>query len=326
VILRCSNEDRKCGGIADRLKSLPFFVGAGAVYKRIFLIRWQRPTKLEEFLLPNEINWSFPDWMYNTKDFEKAMFIPTGQLMVSSLEKYTDHIFIEGLLQDFYGGSAHYYRFDTQLNDNREFDAAWAKEKDDFAGWPDYIIIFRDLFFSVFEPSPPVAKLIREHMASANLIPGKFSASHYRAFYAVEHRKDVRSERELRGKANNALNCASTLQPGDPIYFASDSHVAVLFAKQMADTTNRKIVTFDDEKEALHLDKKDQWKSGNVADFYSAFVDLLIMGEAKCMIHGLGGYGTFANLLGHDPACSIRHDAANPRKRTLCDWKDADIW
>jgi hypothetical protein len=27
-------------------------------------IRWQRPTKLEEFLINNEIHWSVPDWMY----------------------------------------------------------------------------------------------------------------------------------------------------------------------------------------------------------------------------------------------------------------------
>ena len=35
----------------------------------------------------------------------------------------------------------------------------------------------------------------------------------------------------------------------------------------------------------------EQWKSGNVSDFYPTFVDLLIMAEAKCMSHGVGGFG-----------------------------------
>lgn len=320
VVLRCSNEERKCGGVADRLKSLPFFVGAGAVSKRIFLIRWQRPAKLEEFLIPNEINWSYPDWMYNTEPFNKKIMTTSGKKIAQALKRYPDAVFVEGLLQDFYGGSNMYYRFDSELDDSKELDEQYLKEKDDFAGWPLYRIIFRDLFYSVFEPSPPVAKLIRDHMKSANLVPGKFSTSHYRAFYAVEHDKDVRTEDELKRKTENALNCASKLQPGDPVYFASDSHAAVLSASEMGATRNRKIVVFDDEKEALHLDKKDQWTSGNIEDFYPTFVDLLVMAESKCMAHGVGGYGRFANILSFDPDCSILHDWPNPRKAKKCNW------
>lgn len=325
LVLRCSNKERKCGGVADRLKSLPFFVGAGAVSKRIFLIRWERPAKLEEFLIPNEINWSNPDWMHHPEKFDPKMYmyLPTGKELHRAISRYPNAVFLEGLLQDFYGGSKFYHRYDSTLDDNKELDTVYLKEADDYTGWTDYEMIFRDLFFTVFKPSPPVAKLVREHMESSNLVPGKFSTSHYRAFYAVEHKKHVRTKDELKLKTENALNCASVLQPGDPVYFASDSHVAVLSASEMASTTNRKIVVFDDEKEALHLDKRGHWKSGNVSDFYPTFVDLLVMAESKCISHGVGGYGRFANILSFDPSCLSLHDWTNPGKALRCNWADS---
>mmetsp|Transcript_6298 Transcript_6298/g.13035 ORF Transcript_6298/g.13035 Transcript_6298/m.13035 type:complete len:166 (+) Transcript_6298:260-757(+) len=158
-------------------------------------------------------------------------------------------------------------------------------------------------------------------MALANLVPGRFSTSHYRAFYAVEHEKQVRSESELTEKTRNALNCASELQPGDPIYFASDSQVAVRFARSMPQ--NRSIFTLEHNQEALHLDKKEQWISGKVSDFYPAFVDLLIMAEAKCASYGMGGYGAFANMLSQDPYCKNQHDSLDVSLREFCEWKDS---
>ena len=235
-------------------------------------------------------------------------------------KKYKDVIILEGMVQDFYGGSSPYYRFDCEMDKNKELNETIVKKYNDYAGWPEYEIIFRDLFFSVFEPSPPVAKLVQEKMKSAGLVPGEFSASHYRAFYAVENQKHVRGDHELTSKTINALNCASKMQTGDPIFFASDSHVAVLSARTFAETNNRQIVTFDDEQEALHLDKRDQWKSGNVADFFPIFVDLLIMAEAKCMSVGVGGFGSFANILSSDPTCLIRHDSERKRQIQTCKW------
>jgi hypothetical protein len=175
----------------------------------------------------------------------------------------------------------------------------------------------------LFELSPPIAKLVHDKLKSANLVPGKFSTCQYRAFYGVENKKLVVDEDVLTQKSRNALNCASSIQPGDPIFFASDSQVAVRFARKMSETTDRKIVVFDEAKEALHLDKRYQWTSGNVSDFYPTFVDLFIMAEAKCMSHGVGGFGRFANLLSIAPDCVIRHDNEKANKRESCEWIDS---
>ncbi len=49
LILGCHKEDGNCGGLADRLKPLPFILAVAKKTGRIFMIRWSKPAKLEEF-------------------------------------------------------------------------------------------------------------------------------------------------------------------------------------------------------------------------------------------------------------------------------------
>ena len=98
---------------------------------------------------------------------------------------------------------------------------------------------------------------------------------------------------------------------------------AVRFARKYGKKLNHSIATTDETAEALHLDKRDQWKSGDPSEFYPTFVDLLIMKEAKCLSLGEGGYGRFANILSVDPTCSVRHHSSTPNVKktvTICDW------
>mmetsp|Transcript_31637 Transcript_31637/g.74456 ORF Transcript_31637/g.74456 Transcript_31637/m.74456 type:complete len:492 (+) Transcript_31637:259-1734(+) len=330
MILRCSDQDKKCGGLADRLKSLPFFLAAAARTKRIFLIRWDRPCKLEHFLLPNEINWSVPDWLPgkvdNFMENPNAYFIPSGKRLYRMLERYKDILIIEGLVQDFYGGSAYYHKLDCELDDLKTYNETEANILNDMMGWKDYETFFHDLFRLVFKPVGPLQERIDKMMKDANVTPGHFAAAHYRAFYATEDVKDSIPISRHQKKTINALNCASRLQPGDPIYFASDSNVAVEEAKKMNDQyEDRRIVTVEHEAEALHLDRGGTI-SGHYSDFYPSFVDFLFMGNARCIVFGEGGFGRFANLLSMDPFCVMKHDGdrkGNPK----CTWvsKEDDL-
>eukprot|EP00536_Pseudo-nitzschia_multiseries_P002595 jgi/Psemu1/294883/fgenesh1_pm.35_\ len=329
LILRCSDEEKRCGGVADRLKSIPFFIAASALSKRIFLIRWSRPTKLENFLLPNEINWAVPDWLPekvgNFIDSPDANYIGGAKYLARGVKRYSNRLVLEGNVQDFYGGSLYYHKFDCELDDAKTFDEVEAKQKNDYMGWPDYMVIFRDMFFTMFEPAPPIKKIIEDKMESANLVPNEYVASHYRAFWCTEDKKETVSRLKLMRKTTNALNCASQLQPGAPVYFASDSQISVLAARKMNETHRaREIVTFNEKKEALHLDKKDQWKSGDISDFYPTFVDLLVMSKAKCIAFGVGGFGAFANLLSSNSSCYMRHDHQLRFKTPICEWTDGE--
>uniref|UniRef100_A0A7S4AV33 Uncharacterized protein n=1 Tax=Pseudo-nitzschia australis TaxID=44445 RepID=A0A7S4AV33_9STRA len=328
LILRCSLSEGKCGGVADRLKSLPFFIAVAASSKRIFFIRWERPAKLEEFLIPNEINWSLPDWLpakadHFVEESSNSHFTRNAKVLYKHMRrrKYSNRLVLEGLVQDYYGGSSIYHKIDCDMDETKTYNKTQAEEQGDFMGWLEYERIYRDLFYTIFEPSPPVKKLIQEKMISENLVSGKFAAAQYRAFYGIENQKNRLMNATLVKKTRNALYCASEVQSGDPIVFASDSRLAVLEARKMDEEyADRRIVIFDDEKEALHFDKRDQWRSGKVADLYPAFVELLVMAEAKCISVGIGGYSRFANILSADPTCLIRHENKRKKQPPPCRW------
>jgi hypothetical protein len=66
MIMQClAGHDRKCGGTADRLKPIPWALRVAYQTKRILLIRWTRPVKLEEFLVPPKggMDWRVLEWM-----------------------------------------------------------------------------------------------------------------------------------------------------------------------------------------------------------------------------------------------------------------------
>lgn len=379
------------------MKSLPFYIAAAASSQRIFLIRWERPTKLEHFLVPNELNWSVPRWLHDKIANSDSVFNKKNNIIVSEFilgeqlsrfvqyTRYKSVPIIEGLLQDYYGGSSYYYRMHCALDKNcNTFEMEQSiKKQQDYAGWSFYESIFPDLFVVLFTPAPPIARLIQTTMkelftnndnnknnnnnnTDLNSLPGSssnnnntititgtgaYSGCHYRAFYGIENKKDTIDESVLVAKTRNALNCVSQLsiqqqqqqqhgkQPRPPenmeklqyrpppIYFASDSLVAIRTVQDVARTENRSIGTFtttdkntsnnnnEHDREALHLDKRYQWKSGNVSDFYATFVDLLILANATCISIGVGGFGRFASLISKNTntdtttqSCVNRHD------------------
>jgi hypothetical protein len=66
MVLKCTS--LRCGGTSDRLKPIPYFLRLAYETERIFLIRWNRPCRLEEFLQPHIVNWSVPSWLESIVD------------------------------------------------------------------------------------------------------------------------------------------------------------------------------------------------------------------------------------------------------------------
>ena len=210
---------------------------------------------------------------------------------------------MEVYFQNFKGGD---YLYDELLANT-----TWSEPHD------KYEDIFHDLFRLVFTPSPPVQATIDEQMKRGNLIPGEYSVAHFRAFYAVELNREVRSASLLIQGGRNAVNCASHLMPGKPVYFASDSIVSIQGVEQYAKEFDRPIVSLpaDTTAEAMHIDY-----TFNITDprpYYSIFVDLMIMGNSRCVSLSEGGYGTFALLLGYNTSCYNRN------RFNTCTWKDS---
>lgn len=201
LILSCRRRNQ-CGGLSDRLKPLPFFILIANRTNRLFMIHWDKPASLEEFLIPNQVNWTAPDWMIKKIDNGEvdASNRRGGTALMKLGSGKPEAVFTQ--LQDFHGGSFIYDELITEI-----FNQTVATDR--------YHMIYHDLFRYLFKPSPPVASLVVEQMNKHHLQPGEYSIAHYRAFYAVEHQKEVVSEDSLRKTAINAANCGSVLRPGE---------------------------------------------------------------------------------------------------------------
>jgi hypothetical protein len=336
--LACGKEDWECGGVADRLKPLPLVLAVAQKTKRLLFVRWDRPFPLEEFLVPVHLNWSVPIWLHShlqhlSKQFVTRTSDPNATIneeahnleyqktkgsknLVKKMRVFRDVVVWETRVQDIFGGCALYQQVITDTINQTQ----WRDKNhwDPMSGWQLYINMYRDLFRAVFAPSKPIQSLLQQSMESSGLIPGEYTSAHFRAFYAIEGQKEKKSEKVLKRFAIHAVKCASYLNSGVPIYFASDSKVAVDSVRQYAKTRgsfiSRPIITFTGEKmkDALHLDKSTDLAT-HPSHYYATFVDLLTMANGRCLSFGQGGFGLFAALISRDANCTLQHS----RKKRL---------
>jgi hypothetical protein len=285
----CLQEATTCGGTADRLRPIPFLILVAAKSQRIFLIHWDKPARLEEFLLPTVggVDWRTPEYI------ERAIrdsSLPRG-ITVNTLLNVVDSnaTIVKSQVQSHDHGSSFYNREAVQAG---EEEGAFRRH-------------YPDLWHAMFIPSKDVARMVNNILELGGLLPGNFGFAHVRANYDIE---DVGREPKLVEQwAKNALNCLSNIQPGGPYYFASDSfdakQVAVLYGKY------RNVTVVATGEQSLHLDRDANWETREVSEYFPVFVDLYVGSFAKCFSVNVGGFGTWAMLLSKTDSfsCKTRH-------------------
>jgi len=298
LILHCYKSDERCGGVSDRLKVTPLLLLAAHRSQRLFFIDWDRPCRLEEFLVPPKggFVWSIPEWL-GTKVREKPIAIElTRALNVVNRSMYPDQLMFTHI-QTPNGGAENY---DAVLGDGA------------------FYTVFHDLFRMSFQPTPPIQQIIDDHLSSAGLVLGEYSVAHFRASYGKElERHPVLSKPNfLIRAARNAIRCASELQSPPlnsdkkiPIFFASDNAIALNTVKEWAEEVNYPLIQFDRTEEVpLRLDYYgNETHPTKPSDYYSTFVDLFLAGSGKCVTHGRGGFGRLASLLSYNTSCVTKH-------------------
>eukprot|EP00980_Cylindrotheca_fusiformis_P018107 scaffold5817_cov101-Cylindrotheca_fusiformis.AAC.12 len=68
LVMQCLKEqDNKCGGTADRMKPFLFALRQAYLSKRLLVIHWTLPARLEEFLVPPKggYDWRAPETLHN---------------------------------------------------------------------------------------------------------------------------------------------------------------------------------------------------------------------------------------------------------------------
>lgn len=204
---------------------------------------------------------------------------------------------------------------DVVLNRNRNYTMP------DIKHW-EYPELIGDIFRVMFEPIPELAKQINHTMATLGLVENEYVTAHVRARYPAgyimkylnatkNHAFDKDGGLKFEGKLKNwmdgiiknAIKCGHLLAPDLKVFFVSDHNYATHYAMttDVVDKKKNKVraIAIDRTEEPLHMDGNHNQNS-NVADFYSVFEDLLIMGGSRCVSHGIGSFGSFgAGLTGN---------------------------
>ena len=332
------NGRQKCGGASDRLKPLPLLVYWAARTNRILLLDWTVPTELEEFLLPPQGGMDWRMWPFLHGKFRKYVTAPNQLPRLFSLDKlpavgarvrHSDagmSVFNEEMKKFMYTNT-------TSTGSWRDGTVTENGGDGESRTIPLFQDIYRDLWRTVFTPTIPIQERIRAEMDRMGLQPGRYTAIHLRGLYGVDSRPD----HEMQEMTNQAVSCGASLRPDGPLYLASDSKYAIDYMRDKqqqeqqqqqqqqqqlqeedgsvllaTNTTTRqrmpRVVSIYRDYEPLHIEESVNNTSPlsihNVSDFYDTFVDLYILGQSRCLAHGIGGYGQWGLWLGYDPSCS----------------------
>ena len=314
LVMVCLEDAPKCGGTSDRLRPLPFMIRVAAETKRLLFIKWEKPAPLEAFLVPpvGGMDWRTPDWLTKQLHFAKGNQVVSTVKQVVRSAHDSDEIIVRAKVQVHDHGN-NYYNEQGQ-KDGEPIDA--------------FRQHYRDCWYVLFTPAPPIAKMIEDDLEKMHLVPGEYAFAHLRANYGIE---DVGREPILvKNWSRNALNCVSSLRPGGPFFFSSDSAYAKEVAIEYGKERNAVVVARTDTAPPLHLDLVEDWKARDPSEFYDVFVDLYLMSMGHCMSYNMGGYGKWGLLLsGRDFTCNIRHWTKGVGKGTAnvdgCNWTNPVI-
>jgi len=285
IVAACTKYMRQCGGTADRLWPLPFYLRVAAQSKRIFLTKWGRPAELEDFLLPplHGFDWRVPEWLFP---------------LVSQTRRKTG---VKPVILDFANRDdlvSFYVKIQADGYGSDYYDAL--KDDDE----PTFYQVQRSLWEIAYTPSEPLKQRVETFMKENRLIPNYYGATHVRALHGVIDR----AAKVVRNWSHIAMNCTTQqLQAKGPIYYASDSGYGPAVAQQYGQDYQTHVVTRNVTQDAVHMDKKSDWRQTDREEFFDIFVDLLVMSKSRCVAYNVGGFGKLAATLSYNPQCSIQH-------------------
>jgi hypothetical protein len=335
LIARCLDIDRACGGVSDRLKSLPTLLLLARLSNRIFFIHWNRPIRLEDiFVLPTStnnrtttwviLNWTVPSFI-PVQGSGTRLYTKLTTLIKATIVQNSSVPVLCARVQDQHGGSEFY---------NANHPPSQQPADPSVPVWNNhphraFRHVFRSLFFTLFRPSnrllQPLGRILHNEF---NVTPGMYDAVHFRAYYSAAMSPD-----QIAPWAINAVYCAyqhlnhiqlsssTTVPPVNtsatgvptavnrPILFLSDSNVAIQAVRDHFTSSTSsfpiQVLTLSRDADPMHLDKS--VPIDNTDGHLNVFVDLLLMAHARCIAHGQGGYGRFGVLLSANPTCFFKY-------------------
>jgi hypothetical protein len=338
LILQCLEQDKQCGGLADRLMALPFLILLASQSRRILLIVWTVPFPLEEFLMPptKGVDWMMPapsssvgaemtqEGILSAPSLvDKTVFTRITTIVPAAHNKSLGVVRVR--IQDYWSAWEYYDQHQPNSTDGEDDGTPLTRSKAPSLAEKH----FRDIFWCLFEPSPPLSTVMKQRQTLLDFQKHPFVVAHYRALYGPQSP----SMAYIRAASGNAVNCASELMPGAPVVFLSDSFEARQRIHQISRTSkhNKTVIIPSSNhsslpfgRSPLHLDKATRgipYYTNNYepADFYDTFLDVMLMAKASCVAFGQGGFGRMGSLLSRNHTCTKRH--FENAKLVACKWR-----
>jgi hypothetical protein len=310
-VLRCLDNDG-CGGTADRLRPLPYYIAVAARSKRLFFIRWTKPLPLEAILEPFQLNWAMPNTLASLIDQRNGTVVKDRNLVRMGDISLKPGVWAqEGLSQ----AMTYFQEYNNVVADLENVSSGVSLLQP-----AEY---FHDLFLALFRPVPGLQEMIDRTMHQLNLVPNQFVVTHLRVLYP-KHTFEISGDiGVLEPVVWNAVDCASYIFAGAPVYVAADA----LAAKQVAQEygrSNRTTVPVVSDLDVVEEDTTNS-TNGTLADplhldfaqkqdpsaFYNVFADLILMSQSRCVAYSGGGYGRFGSLASFNSSCNAQHGGSS---------------
>jgi hypothetical protein len=290
-----------CGGVSDRLRSIPYFLLLANRTGRVLLIKWQK-YDLEEFLLPpvGGLDWRLPEGMDIGSGKPGQAVSCLGEMSNrnpcriwdNDHEGYKNQKNIVMLArEDLYEQHKQFFVTDTHPHGT-----------------------FGQIMNIMFMPTPPLVESISDTMKKIGLLPRQYTSAHFRSRYPhPEGLKESMPPKLKEDIINNAIKCAAHTA-GDsnlPVYFTSDDLRSVQYVLDRSpfvaqSNPQTKVIAITDFFRSHSDDAKVNYDESDPKELYPVFIDLWIMGHSKCVSYGQGGFGLFGARLA-DEECSVQH-------------------
>ena len=322
-----------CGGLADRLKTLPYFLWVAKNSGRKLLIKYTKPHPLEEFMVPPKdslFDWQVPDG-YFEKELEE--YANRSQSKYQAMRRYAWNTTIDK--QPWKDKRVVFANCNLAMGHMLTF------IRENIGTSLDEIM--PGLWRRMFYPSPAVENIISGVAEEYGLVAGNYAAAHLRLKWPLLPPKRIiwmskqadkqgggiamqhnRTKWNVELLSHNAINCAMEAMPeARRVYFASDANEAVQYLLDESPwsdkydfpntTVTRDTVVIpkllarpDYNTEPRHFDTA-HYKGSHPSEFYATFVDMWIMSHAKCISHGTGGFPRLTAILaGNYNTCRIK--------------------
>jgi hypothetical protein len=320
----------QCGGVSDRIRSLPYWLVLAERTGRVLLIHWTKKYALEDFWMPPRNRGGGWDWTipkhFLAKDPFQSSCLHHKAKIIREFEDESNHQFLMNTLK----GPERVICVQTR----QDLTSLVAQQQQGPFANNSHAIA--QVFQHLFTPTDSLQEFINNTInQQLGIQPGEpFLAAHVRATYPLESKAgrvwptwEEHSDL-MKAWATNAVDQVIAAYQQQyphskmpPVYVASDSAPLVQYLKSSSSSfvinnnnngSSIIILGVDGSMPRYHIELDSANKSK--MDMFPVFFDLWMLSHSQCVSYGIGSYGKLgARMAGM--GCTVQH-------RSSLQWED----